>query len=118
MSFFKPYKYYKFSAVLALLALVVFGWGAACHAIDVILDSGHSPARPGVTSSTGHKEYQYNDIMLESVPKHLVSRNLQIDLTRGPYESISLQKRANKTVGKKLFVSLHHDSVRQMQKKN
>lgn len=113
-------KFYKLLANSVLLALVFFGMPGPGHARDIILDPGHSPAQPGAISSTGHKEYQYNDMLLKSVQKYLASRNLRVDVTRTPSEDISLQKRAEKSVGKKLFISLHHDSVQPqfMQKTN
>lgn len=104
-------EHYKFLFFFCVFALLPFIFPHAGLAHDVILDPGHSPARPGATSSTGHKEYQYNDMLLQRVQRHLASRNLQVDTTRGPTENISLQKRAEKSAGKKLFISLHHDSV-------
>lgn len=107
------YKFYifKFLSTLAFILFLNYFIPLPVLAHNIILDPGHSPSRPGAFSSTGVKEYVYNDTLLKNVQKYLLSKNIHVDTTRAPGEDISLQKRAEKATGKKLFISLHHDSV-------
>ena len=49
--------------------------------------------------------------MLKVVYTYLYSRNIFVDVTRNPGEDVSLTARAEKAEGKKLFLSIHHDSA-------
>ena len=80
-------------------------------AFDVILDPGHSAERYGALSCSGKKEYEYNNQLLMSVYPYLAAQKIYVDVTRDPEEEITLLQRAEKSEGKKLFISLHHDSV-------
>lgn len=62
-------------------------------------------------SCQGTYEYVYNDNLLQAIGTFLTAHGLQIDVTRRVGENISLQKRAELSKGKKLFVSIHHDSA-------
>ncbi len=82
-------------------------------AFDVILDPGHSAQRYGTLSCSGKKEYEYNNQLLMSVFPYLVAQKIYVDVTRDPEEEITLVQRAEKSKGKKLFISLHHDSAQE-----
>ncbi|MBQ7608679.1 MAG: N-acetylmuramoyl-L-alanine amidase [Desulfovibrionaceae bacterium] len=81
------------------------------NAHDYILDPGHSSDKPGALSCSGKYEYLYNEALLKVVYTYLYTRNVFVDVTRNPGEDISLVARAEKAKGKKLFISLHHDSA-------
>ena len=78
---------------------------------DIILDPGHSAQKFGTQSCSGGKEYAYNNALTATVVSYLAELGIQVDLTRKPEEEISLPQRAEKSRGKKLFISLHHDSA-------
>lgn len=95
-----------FAAVLAALFVA-----APCRAADVIFDPGHSPAKGGATSSAGYPEYEYNDYLTRYARDYMRANKLETDITRGPSEDLTLMQRAKMSEGKKLFFSVHHDSV-------
>lgn len=78
---------------------------------QILIDPGHSPLKPGAISCTGEKEYVYNNSLAAAIQQALKNRKIPYALTRQPAEEISLQGRARKAAGKKLLISVHHDSV-------
>ena len=94
------------TSLLLLLALAVPARG---H--EIILDPGHSPARPGTRSCSGGLEYAYNNDLLYTVYSYLKDRRIFVEVTRDPHGERSLMERAAASAGKKLFVSLHHDAA-------
>ncbi len=76
-----------------------------------IIDPGHSPKSKGATSCTGNSEYLYNDILSQYIITYLSNQRMPVTLTRTPHEEISLKDRALSASGKKIFLSIHHDSV-------
>ena len=80
-------------------------------AFDFILDPGHSKLKPGTQSCSGGLEYTYNDRLVETIVRYLREQHLGVDVTRPRNGEISLQQRAAKAQGKKLFLSIHHDSA-------
>jgi N-acetylmuramoyl-L-alanine amidase len=76
-----------------------------------ILDPGHSPASPGATSCSGISEYLYNENLAETVASLLRKRRLNVTTTRKNNENIPLLNRAAAAKEKRLFLSIHHDSV-------
>ncbi|MBO4369221.1 MAG: N-acetylmuramoyl-L-alanine amidase, partial [Desulfovibrio sp.] len=83
----------------------------ASFAEDFILDPGHSPAHPGALSCSGRYEHLYNEDLATTVLRYLKERGLSVTVTRSAKEDISLISRAQMAKGKKLFLSLHHDSA-------
>ena len=97
-----------------VLSFLLF-WGLlgleSCLAFDFIIDPGHSPSKPGTYSCSGGAEYVYNERLVETIVRYLYQQGLRVDLTRQKNGEISLQQRAAKSSGKKLFLSIHHDSA-------
>ncbi|MCR5259384.1 MAG: N-acetylmuramoyl-L-alanine amidase [Desulfovibrio sp.] len=93
--------------------LVLFAVANDSLAFDVILDPGHSAQRYGTLSCSGKKEYEYNNQLLMAVFPYLADQKIYVDVTRDPEEEITLMQRAEKSEGKKLFISLHHDSAQE-----
>ena len=77
------------------------------------MDVGHYAAEPGVMSAAGRPEFEYNlDLALE-VRAELEKRQVDVRLIgeRGDYAV--LHHRTRDARGADLFVSIHHDSVKE-----
>jgi N-acetylmuramoyl-L-alanine amidase len=82
-------------------------------AVLVAVDVGHFAAEPGVISAAGRPEFEYNlDLALE-VKAELEKRQVEVRLIgeRGDYAV--LHHRTRDARGADLFVSIHHDSVKE-----
>ena len=95
-------------------ALLAFAFVAgAAGAQEVALDVGHYLAEPGVISASGRPEFEYNlDLALE-VRAALERAGLRVRMIgeRGDY--VLLHQRTRDAAGTALFLSIHHDSVRE-----
>ena len=80
---------------------------------EFVLDPGHSPNKPGVKSCSGTYEYIYNNNLVRTIIEYLGALGIYTDVTRSPDGEISLEERAKISAGKKLFISVHHDSAQQ-----
>ena len=96
-----------------ILAACLLLPGHSVSAHDVVLDPGHSHSRPGAKSCSGTYEYVYNNSLVNTVVEHLAALGIFVDMTRKSDGEISLAARAKMSAGKKLFISLHHDSAQQ-----
>jgi N-acetylmuramoyl-L-alanine amidase len=79
----------------------------------VAVDVGHYAAEPGVISASGRPEFEYNrDLALETKAE-LERLQLQVRLIgeRGDYAV--LHHRTRDAQGADLFLSIHHDSVKE-----
>ncbi len=74
------------------------------------IDVGHYPEKPGVISASGKPELEYNRALAAEVKSALESRGFAVRMI-GEYESFG--RRAREAHGAALYVSLHHDSVRE-----
>jgi N-acetylmuramoyl-L-alanine amidase len=88
---------------------LVFGARAA----EVALDVGHYAAEPGVISASGVPEFEFNLALAAEVKAELERNGVRVRLIgeRGDYAV--LHHRTRDARGADLFVSIHHDSVRQ-----
>jgi N-acetylmuramoyl-L-alanine amidase len=79
----------------------------------VAVDVGHYAAEPGVISAAGIPEFQYNLALAQEVKSELEKRKLATRLIgeRGDYAI--LHHRTRDAQGADLFVSIHHDSVKE-----
>ena len=75
------------------------------------MDIGHYAAEPGVISSSGRPEFEYNRDLAREIKKVLEEKGFQVRLIgeRGDYAV--LHHRTRDAAGADLFVSIHHDSV-------
>lgn len=104
----------KLTGVVLLLA-----WGlagpvqAACPALRIALDVGHSQARPGARSASGLPEVEFNVALAEVVAAQLRTQGYTVLPINRHTEQLSLTERTRRAAAFKadLFVSLHHDSV-------
>lgn len=95
-------------------ALLAFAFAAgAASAQEVALDVGHYLAEPGVISASGRPEFEFNlDLALE-VRAALERAGLRVRMIgeRGDY--VQLHQRTRDAAGAALFLSIHHDSVKE-----
>ena len=80
---------------------------------EVAVDVGHYAAEPGVTSASGRPEFEYNRDLALEVKAELERAGLQVRLIgeRGGYAVLHHRTRDARGAG--LFVSIHHDSVKE-----
>ena len=111
-----------FAAATIGICLAVTAASAACKFKDrkdviVIVDVGHSDRDSGQISARGIKEYDLNLKLAGRILEELVNTGFvssQMIVTSGPntHESrVKRSKRAN-DLGADLFISVHHDGVR------
>ncbi|MBR4742402.1 MAG: N-acetylmuramoyl-L-alanine amidase [Desulfovibrio sp.] len=94
-----------------LFGLLFFAQVHAAFAYEFLLDPGHSPSKPGAESCSGGLEYVYNDNLVRTIVNDLHNQGIDVDVTKNPGADLSLQARAQKAKGKKIFLSIHHDSA-------
>ena len=77
------------------------------------MDVGHYAAEPGVISAGGVPEFEYNLALAVEVKAELQKNQISVRLIgeRGDYAV--LQHRTRDARGAALFVSIHHDSVKE-----
>ena len=76
----------------------------------VAIDVGHYPEKPGVISASGKPELEYNLALAADVKAALEAKGFAVRMI-GQYESFG--RRAREAQGAALYLSLHHDSVRE-----
>jgi N-acetylmuramoyl-L-alanine amidase len=79
----------------------------------VALDVGHFAAEPGVISAAGRPEFEYNLDLARDVKAELEKLRMAVRMIgeRGDYAV--LHHRTRDAVGADLFLSIHHDSVKE-----
>jgi N-acetylmuramoyl-L-alanine amidase len=82
-------------------------------AAEIAVDIGHHAAEPGVISASGRPEFEYNKDLAFELKKNLEGKGLKVRLIgeRGDYAV--LYHRTRDAKGADLFVSIHHDSVKE-----
>jgi N-acetylmuramoyl-L-alanine amidase len=80
---------------------------------EVAVDVGHYAAEPGVISASGLPEFEFNLALASEVKAELEKIQLRVRLIgeRGDYAV--LHHRTRDARGADLFVSIHHDSVKE-----
>jgi N-acetylmuramoyl-L-alanine amidase len=76
----------------------------------IAVDAGHYPDKPGVISASGKPELEYNRALAADVKTALERAGFAVRMI-GQYESFG--RRAREAQGAALYVSVHHDSVRE-----
>jgi len=79
----------------------------------VAVDVGHYAAEPGVISASGRPEFEYNRDLALELKSQLERSGMQVRLIgeRGEYQRLGWRTRDAQ--GADLFVSIHHDSVKE-----
>jgi N-acetylmuramoyl-L-alanine amidase len=101
------------SPVRGLLALLLALATIAAQAQLVAVDVGHYLAEPGVISASGRPEFEFNLELALEVRAALERAGLGARLIgeRGDYAA--LHQRTRDAAGAALFLSIHHDSVKE-----
>lgn len=79
----------------------------------ILLDPGHTKIRYGTKSCSGGVEYQYNNEMSNFIEEYLKQHNVHVVMTKHANQEISLKDRTRNSLGKELFISIHHDSAQE-----
>jgi N-acetylmuramoyl-L-alanine amidase len=95
------------------VAGVMLGVAHTVIAANVAIDVGHYLARPGATSSRGVPEFEYNLQLAREIEARLRHAGHRTLLIGDDGLSDDLGKRAPRASGMDLFISVHHDSVRE-----
>jgi len=98
------------------LASLLFALGMAmapAQAAQIVVDTGHTPLTQGAISANGLPEYGYNLYLSNAVAQSLREAGFEVAQVAADGEEIDLHERALRFPKAQLFVSLHHDSIRQ-----
>jgi N-acetylmuramoyl-L-alanine amidase len=74
------------------------------------VDAGHFPDEPGVLSASGKPELEFNRALAGDLRRSLEERGLQVRMIPS---HPALHHRTRDAAGAQLFVSIHHDSVKE-----
>ena len=74
------------------------------------VDIGHYPEEPGVISASGRPELEFNRELAVEVRRSLEASGFEVRMIENQPR---LEQRTRQARGANLFVSIHHDSVRQ-----
>lgn len=95
--------------IVLLLCLLAQPAGAAGVALDV----GHHLEEPGVISARGRPEFEFNRDLAREIEAALTVRGHTVRLIGADGAMKDLWRRPQAAQGMDLFVSVHHDSVRE-----
>jgi N-acetylmuramoyl-L-alanine amidase len=77
------------------------------------VDVGHHAAEPGVISASGRPEFEYNRDLAIDLKSELQRMGLRVQMIGERGDDAVLSHRTRNARGADLFVSIHHDSVKQ-----
>jgi N-acetylmuramoyl-L-alanine amidase len=77
------------------------------------VDVGHYAAEPGVISASGVPEFEYNLALASRLKTELEGLGIQVRLIGEHGDYGKLGRRTREAQGADLFVSIHHDSVKE-----
>jgi len=83
------------------------------HAADLAIDIGHSLLRPGAKSAAGRGEFELNRALAIRVDAKVRRAGMSTRLIGAEGNANRLQDRTTYAAGDRLFLSLHHDSIKQ-----
>ena len=79
----------------------------------IAVDVGHYAAEPGVISASGKPEFEYNRELAFELKSILESNGMQVRLIGEKGDYAVLHHRTRDAKGADLFLSIHHDSVKE-----
>ena len=88
-------------------------FATATGAKEVAVDVGHSIATQGALSARGVPEFEYNLALAREVATALERSGLQVRLIGAGGDIADLVSRPRAALGADLFVSIHHDSIKE-----
>jgi N-acetylmuramoyl-L-alanine amidase len=77
------------------------------------VDVGHFHGEPGVISASGIPEFEFNLQLARELKEDLERLNFRVRMIGDKGNMIFLNQRARAAAGAELFVSIHHDSMRE-----
>ncbi|WP_454675676.1 N-acetylmuramoyl-L-alanine amidase family protein [Achromobacter pestifer] len=83
------------------------------QAAHIVVDTGHTPNRPGATGASGRVEYLYNLDVSNLVAADLRAAGDRVTQVAANGAEVELGKRARVAPTADFFVSIHHDSMQQ-----
>ena len=96
----------------ALAAALVFA-ATVAQAREVALDVGHSVATRGAISARGVPEFEYNLALAREVAAALGKAGMRVRLIGATGDIEDLVSRPRAAQGADLFISIHHDSIKE-----
>src|SRR5471030_315993 len=96
--------------LLALVAL--FGTGFS-YAAEIAIDTGHTLAKPGTISESGVSEFDFNRKFVRALAQSLGAVGVSSHIINDSGRIGSLVVRTAQAKLDRLFISIHHDSVKQ-----
>ena len=84
----------------------------SAQAAYVVVDTGHTPARPA-TGASGRVEYQYNLVLSGAVAARLTALGERVKRVAADGAEVSLGQRSRLAPDADFFISIHHDSMQQ-----
>ncbi|MBE9610978.1 N-acetylmuramoyl-L-alanine amidase family protein [Chitinilyticum piscinae] len=104
----------KLRTTLLTLALAgVFSIAPATNAARIALDIGHNLAKPGTLSAYGETEFSYNLALAKVIAQTLRNAGHSVTLIGDDGLMNELKPRAEAAAGHDLFISVHHDSMKE-----
>jgi N-acetylmuramoyl-L-alanine amidase len=79
----------------------------------VAVDVGHYHAEPGVISASGIPEFEFNLKLASQTRQELENLGLRVRMVGEKGDLVFLNHRTRAAAGADLFVSIHHDSMRE-----
>ena len=93
--------------------LLCMGALLPAHASHIVVDTGHTPQRPGATGASGRVEYLYNLDLSAEVADELKALGDRVTRVAADGAEVPLGKRALTAPTADFFMSIHHDSMQQ-----
>lgn len=99
--------------LLLLTACAGIATDSPAAAWEVALDVGHSIATPGALSARGVPEFEYNLALAGEARAALERAGLGVRMIAADGDAQDLVSRPRQAKGADLFVSIHHDSIKE-----
>ena len=96
--------------LLALVALLSTG---SSYAAEIAIDTGHTLAKPGTISESGVSEFDFNRKFVRALAQSLGTVGVSSHIINDSGKIGSLVARTAQAKLDRLFISIHHDSVKQ-----
>jgi N-acetylmuramoyl-L-alanine amidase len=96
--------------LLALVALLSTGFS---YAAEIAIDTGHTLAKPGTISESGVSEFDFNRKFVRALAQSLGTVGVSSHIINDSGRIGSLVARTAQAKSDRLFISIHHDSVKQ-----
>jgi N-acetylmuramoyl-L-alanine amidase len=96
--------------LLALVALFSTGFS---YAAEIAIDTGHTLAKPGTISESGVSEFDFNRKFVRALAQSLGTVGVSSHIINDSGRIGSLVVRTAQAKLDRLFISIHHDSVKQ-----